>query len=116
MNGDWRVKIATTLRTEGYNVLEAEDLPGCLHIAKTHSRPIQLLLSGLRCDPAFMDLMQQLRPGMDLMLFTREEMFHEPNRVMERVRQFFAPPTGESESKRSREASPWMRARTAEAS
>jgi len=116
MNVDSRAVIASTLRNEGYNVLEAEDLPGGLLIAKTHSRPIQLLLSGLRCDPAFMDLMQQLRPGMDLMLFTREEMFHEPNRVLGRIRQFFAPPAGESESKRSSEVSPWMRTRTADAS
>src|SRR5262249_3971073 len=85
IDAEWPARISSTLRGQGYNILEAEGMPDALSIAKTHSRPIQLLLSGLRCDDVFMDRIQQLRPGMHLIQFTRDEMFREPNSIPERV-------------------------------
>ena len=98
IDGDQRTVIARALRNQGYNVLEADGLPEALQVAKTHSRRIQLLVSGLRCDEAFMDRMQQFRPKMELMLFTRAEMFHSPNLVIERIVHFFSPAKAEGQS------------------
>ena len=98
VDADRRARIAVSLRRDGYNVLEADGLPEALQAAKAHSRPIQLLVSGLRCDDAFIDRMQQFRPSMELMVFTREEMFDEPN-VVEKIREFFGPAEATGQSK-----------------
>ena len=119
MDPQWRAMIVGTLRNEGFNVLEAKDLPDALLVAKTHSRPVQLLVTGLRCGPAFTGLMQQFRPGMEVMQVTRERMFHEPNVVVHSVRQFFAASTKQASHEgptRSEDAAPTqllLRTRTA---
>ena len=103
-----------------FNVLEAEDLPSALRVAKTHSRPIQLLVNAIRYDDAFTELMQQFRPGMEVMRVAREQMFNDPKAVLEEIRRFFSPtakkPTQNASRDKIRNANLALRTQTAEAS
>jgi hypothetical protein len=66
--------------------------------------------------------MQQFRPGMEVMLISREEMFYDQTAIFERIRQFFSSlkdrPTQDKRRRPLHDKVPTkrpLRARTAEA-
>ena len=69
--GELRRSVADLLGKDAYNVLEAHDQATALHVIKTHSRRIDLLVIGESMNVGdFAALLQQYQAGMSVMLIT----------------------------------------------
>ena len=93
VEGDPKLRgtLANGLRSEGYLVLEAQNVVDAVSIVRTHSRPIQLLLASVSLGSAVASQLQQYRHGMSLILIEKDKQSDAPplKLALEKVRQFF---------------------------
>ena len=72
--------LSDCLRSEGYHVLEARDWSEALDIIKIHSRPIQVLLTGMdKCSVEMSGTAKLYRPEMQVLLVSQHPLENHPN-------------------------------------
>jgi hypothetical protein len=85
--------LATSLRSNGYLVLEAQNASDALSFVRMHSRPIHVLLMSVSFGNSLAQLLQQYRQGIGILWIGRDDTQPDdvstPELALERVRHFF---------------------------
>jgi CheY-like chemotaxis protein len=80
-----RCPLSRDLRAVGCLVLDARDMAEALVIARTHSRPIHVLIMGAIFDNASVVVLQQYKPGMSALLLASDASHPNPTAALSDV-------------------------------
>lgn len=93
---DLRNVLVQSLRRDDYLVLEAANTAAALHMARTHSRPIHVMLVHLSMGHELKSALRQYRPKIEVFFFAEpsEEQLQDvftPETALVKIREYFNP-------------------------